>query len=444
MNKLPCSVPQNIAVRNFAKLVREQDPEEVRNMPVFQYAPDSVKKKNRVYLWGNAICGALGNPSFTHPPPRKDLLRTMHRPWRFPFADTHKVVEISCGYGFTVMAGYSNRTHHSVFGTGLNSDFQIGYHCIRKGKPLEILSQPLPIPLPLHNNTTKATKVSCGRAHTIIVTDKEGVFSLGSNCYGQCGCPLIPEKSKGGTPRINKVEGLEGEILQVFCGQDHTMFLTSSGEVYSCGWGADGQTGLGHYDNQGIPAKVRGDIEGEKVVQLSGAADCVLAVTEKGDVFGWGNSEYGQLNSVTDQQQVNIPRHICMKNIGKVRQVASGGTMCAVLSEQGNVHVWGYGILGQGPAVTHLKEPTLLPQPLFGLNEFNIDVEVTQITCGLSHFAAVTNKGFLYMWGRNRSNCLGLGRPDDQYFPYKISVPAEVKKVSCGVDHTAVICKPFA
>lgn len=36
--------------------------------------------------------------------------------------------------------------------------------------------------------------------------------------------------------------------------------------------------------------------------------------------------------------------------------------------------------------------PTLLPEPLFGANEFNDDVEVKQITCSLSHFAAVTSK----------------------------------------------------
>lgn len=65
---------------------------------------------------------------------------------------------------------------------------------------------------------------------------------------------------------------------QVVCGQDHTLFLTQSGAVYSCGWGADGQTGLGHYNNQGIPVKVKGDIEGEKIVQISSAADCVLAI----------------------------------------------------------------------------------------------------------------------------------------------------------------------
>lgn len=34
-------------------------------------------------------------------------------------------------------------------------------------------------------------------------------------------------------------------VWQVVCGQDHSLFLTDKGEVYSCGWGADGQTGRG-------------------------------------------------------------------------------------------------------------------------------------------------------------------------------------------------------
>lgn len=32
----------------------------------------------------------------------------------------------------------------------------------------------------------------------------------------------------------------------------------------------------------------------------------VFFIPDKGDVFGWGNSEYAQLNSATDKQQVLI------------------------------------------------------------------------------------------------------------------------------------------
>ena len=30
---------------------------------------------------------------------------------------------------------------------------------------------------------------------------------------------------------------------QLACGMDHTLLLSDEGEVFSCGWGADGQTG---------------------------------------------------------------------------------------------------------------------------------------------------------------------------------------------------------
>jgi len=79
-------------------------------------------------------------------------------------------------------------------------------------------------------------------------------------------------------------------IQNVVCGQDHTMFLTETGSVLACGWGSDGQTGLGHYNNQHHPDNVEGDIKNEKIVKISSAGDCVLALNDKGEVFGWGNS----------------------------------------------------------------------------------------------------------------------------------------------------------
>lgn len=40
------------------------------------------------------------------------------------------------------------------------------------------------------------------------------------------------------------------------------------------------------------------------VVQLATYGDCCLAVSAEGGLFGWGNSEYLQLASVTDSTQV--------------------------------------------------------------------------------------------------------------------------------------------
>lgn len=61
----------------------------------------------------------------------------------------------------------------------------------------------------------------------------------------------------------------------------YSLFLTKDGEVYSCGLGADGQTGLGHYRTEWKPTKVEGAIKGEVIVKVVSTCDSVLAINGK-------------------------------------------------------------------------------------------------------------------------------------------------------------------
>ena len=89
-------------------------------------------------------------------------------------------------------------------------------------------------------------------------------------------------------------------------------------------------------------------------------------------------------------------------------------------TDAGQVFVWGYGILGKGPVVDRSQEPTAIPLTLFGCNEFNTETKISSIYGGLSQFAAITNAGDLYIWGRNRFGSLGLGHLNNQFFPIKV------------------------
>lgn len=67
--------------------------------------------------------------------------------------------------------------------------------------------------------------------------------------------------------------------------------------------------------------------------------------------------------------------------------------MCSYCNaEEGNVFVWGYGILGKGPNLIETAVPEMIPPSLFGWSDFNPDIRVTHVHCGLSHFAALTSK----------------------------------------------------
>ncbi|XP_064152156.1 RCC1-like G exchanging factor-like protein isoform X3 [Loxodonta africana] len=277
---------------------------------------------------------------------------------------------------------------------GLNQDSQLGFHRSPKDKSrgYEYVLEPSPVPLPLDRpQETRVLQVSCGRAHSLILTDGEGVFSMGNNSYGQCGRKVVENEIYSESHKVHRMQDFDGQVVQVACGQDHSLFLTDKGEVYACGWGADGQTGLGHYNVSSVPTKLGGDLAGVNIIQVATYGDCCLAVSADGDVFGWGNSEYLQLASITDSTQVNVPRCLPFSGVGKVKQAACGGTGCAVLNGEGHVFVWGYGILGKGPNLLETALPEMIPPTLFGLTELNPEIQVSRIRCGLSHFAALTS-----------------------------------------------------
>lgn len=56
-------------------------------------------------------------------------------------------------------------------------------------------------------------------------------------------------------------------------------------------------------------------------------------ISDKGDVFGWGNNEYSQMPLPNDSQQISTPTYIKMlEYLGKIKTVASGGSFCVALN----------------------------------------------------------------------------------------------------------------
>jgi hypothetical protein len=419
---------------------------------VMQMKAKRMRTSTKVYVWGLAETGALGLAAQLQNHKRPEM-KIARYPKRQSFGEYHQIVDACAGYGFTVFAvkPHEDYNNYTLYGTGLNSDSQIGYHRLRGNthQPMEILIYPAPIELPkrTHDEIVQVTKVASGRAHTVAIGDNGIVYTLGNNAYGQCGRQIVDDENYFGSQVVTMLESstFNGEELKdVTCGQDHTIFITKSGKLFSCGWSADGQTGLGHYNNQQEPSLIEGDIKNENIVKVSCAGDCVLALNDKGEVFGWGNSEYNQILLDSNEQQINVPIQLKYLNkLGKIIDVAAGGSFSMILNEEGTVFVWGYGMLGFGPKVDYCKLPTAIPQTIFGRNAFNPNLNVISINCGLYHMAAITSENDLFMWGRNKCGCLGIGHEKDQPYPFKANVAAKVERILCGVDHSVALAKPF-
>nr|CAB3265494.1 Williams-Beuren syndrome chromosomal region 16 protein homolog [Phallusia mammillata] len=409
-------------------------------------------RQNRLHVCGFSLTGALGVLELPMPEHVRGKMTRVESQTKPYLLYLEKISYADCGYGFSLFAT-SRKKGTRVFGCGVNTDSQVGFHKSRIFKPkpgeqsnpsLAYVMTPGPIPLPMKQpGLTKVLEVACGRAHALILTDNEGIFCLGNNSFGQCGRDIIDGEIYINSKRVHIIphSHFDDRIVKIVCGMDHSLFLSESGEVYSCGWGADGQTGLGTYEKTSTPTKVGGILAGVKIKKVSSFADTTLAVSDEGQVFAWGSTEYRQLASVSDSTQVIEPVLLPFQECGKIIDAACGGSACMILNENGEVFVWGYGILGKGPELESTSWPSQIPMTLFGQTNFNPDIKVTQIACGLSHFAAINSSGELFTWGKNKHGCLGLGNSKDHFFPWKVFVGSEVINVKCGVDHTIIMSK---
>ncbi|XP_064111602.1 RCC1-like G exchanging factor-like protein [Macrobrachium nipponense] len=428
-------------VRGKTKYRKPMDPSHADEVPEFQFVGLRNKADTLAYVWGVADHGGLGRASFLRPDPKSRQKRMHYRftPHRLGLGEYYEVKDLACGYGFTLFA--VNDSSVSCFGTGLNTDSQIGNQVNTKKNRLGMLISPGPLDIPL-TNQAKVKKVAAGRAHTVMLTDSAGVWTVGNNAYGQCGRPVITDEDYSRKSVYHQIRVLEDKKIEhIECGQDTSFFLSGDGVVYSCGWSADGQTCRGHYNNEPNVGPIVGDVEGEKIIKVSCRGDCALALSDKGEVFGWGNNEYHQLSSVTQEMQIHTSRKMDLPGVGRIVDIASGGTMCLALNEDGDVFSWGFGFLGKGPEVSYSKTPVQIPSTLLGRTPLTPEAKVVSVYSGVNSFAAVNNIDSLYTWGKNPGGCLGLGHLKDQYFPFRVALAGGIRKVSIGVDHMAVLVK---
>lgn len=62
--------------------------------------------------------------------------------------------------------------------------------------------------------------MAAGRAHTLVLTNTDGVYALGSNAYGQCGRKIIANEDFSKLRNVNNIT-LNDDISKIICGQDH-------------------------------------------------------------------------------------------------------------------------------------------------------------------------------------------------------------------------------
>ncbi|KAL1321543.1 hypothetical protein HN51_066382 [Arachis hypogaea] len=201
---------------------------------------------------------------------------------------------------------------------------------------------------------------------------------------------------------------------------------------------------------------------GVKITSVAAGGRHTLALSDVGQVWGWGYGGEGQLGLGSRVKMVSSPHVIpCMESTsGKdrsstahqgsgagaqvskvpgsyVKEIACGGRHSAVVTDAGALLTFGWGLYGQcgqGNNADQLR-PTLVPSLL--------STTVEKIAAGLWHTLCVTVDGHIYAFGGNQFGQLGTGSDQPETLPKQLEASRFENKhssmVSCGARHSALL-----
>ncbi|WMS40912.1 Ig-like domain-containing protein [Acuticoccus sp. MNP-M23] len=272
---------------------------------------------------------------------------------------------------------------------------------------------------------------SAGNHFSIFLdTETNTVYGAGENLYGQLG--------QGGpgfdvnTPvPLEMPDGFNETIVSVSAGMLHGSLLTESGDVYVWGFGNTGRLGLGDQENRFAATKLTGVLDDANVVIVENGNGVSFAITDTGDLYGWGQNTSGQLG-LGDEVNRYEPAKIDID--GKtVVSVSSGTSHTLVLTSDGAVYGFGGNRDGEADpdALEGPGDPVneiLTPQLVEGLPD-----DIVSVTADTSTSFAVTSDGRVFGWGENEFGQLFVGDDNgDGTFTrtdYKVLEPRELTEL---------------
>ena len=343
-----------------------------------------------------------------------------------------------------------------VYTWGCNDDGALGRVTTGSDDGEEYLPRKVALP-----EGVKVVKVSAGDSHTAALTTDGEVYAWGSyrDGSGVIGLTSTIVGKKGLHVKIFPTSADTTAVAtKIASGNDHTVIMTDSGDIYTNGTGEQGQLGrvkecFGHrggrrgLDKVLTPQRVRLRKKVYFTDIFCGSYSTYALCRDDPQVYAWGLNNYGQLGDGTTVNYYNpkvidsltqlrgtVDSHFC---------IGAGQQHAIVATGDGHTYAIGraeYGRLGLGEGAAETSTPTIIPA-LEG-------VEVSSVACGEQVSFAVTKSGCLYSWGAATSLQLGVGEEDeDALEPTEVKSKNlnpetdEVLAVAAGGQHSVVLVR---
>eukprot|EP01130_Rhizamoeba_saxonica_P019014 TRINITY_DN9735_c0_g1_i1.p1 TRINITY_DN9735_c0_g1~~TRINITY_DN9735_c0_g1_i1.p1 ORF type:complete len:419 (-),score=133.24 TRINITY_DN9735_c0_g1_i1:54-1310(-) len=333
----------------------------------------------------------------------------------------------------------NNSVEGSVYTWGSNDAGQLGVSGQKK-KPTAVKNL----------QDLNLLQFEAGKEHNLVIetskhTRGRHLYSFGNNESGVLG--------RGDSGEIIRdadvIDDFDGKkIVQVSTGESHVLALSSQGHVYSWGIYKNNGENVGFKsdrdENEAAETPEYFEELGEVfVVQVASTANMSIALSDRGDLYEWGNKPYGSGRASRSTSHPLSPQR-CVVNAGKVIAVYGGGNHCIALGIHGEVYAWGlnnYGQLGHGGTRTKAR-----PSKIKGFADMLPEVEedshpVNDVSCGFNHSVVLDREGNVFTFGNNEYGQLGLGHNDEVVGPQKVDFfdGKNVISVASGYNHNLAL-----
>ena len=275
---------------------------------------------DQIYVWGSDTWGQLG------------LGSQQSRFYSLPQVCSYsvRVLQVACGEEHALLL----TPEGVLYAFGSNADGRLGIG----DRSISLRSMPTLVP---DLASCPVVGISCGAGHSAAVSASGDLYTWGQGRHGALGTG--GSLNHWAPQQVSFPSGYT--VKAVFCGGRHTSALVNDpasahSTVYICGAGEAGQLGLGRKDSQLVLKRVH--LEAEVTAVAPGYAH-TLFLTSSGSVYSTGSNASGQLGT---GNRKSVKRPVLIAGLSEVAHIAAG-TQSAAITRDSKLYLWGSGVFGE-------------------------------------------------------------------------------------------------
>jgi len=265
----------------------------------------------------------------------------------------------------------------------------------------------------------KIVDISCGEEHSMALDSNGNVYVWGRNNYYQLGNSIDTFKTEP-----TKITNLSN-IKKINAGNSNSFAVTQDNLVYAWGLNANGECGVGSYTNKITITKTKYLTD---IIDIKPGRNHTIALKSTGEVFVTGSNLYGELgNGNTEIGKTNLFTKV--QSLNNIVEIASGESHCISVKDDGSVFVWGSNTYG-GTGTGILQTKNYSPVVVSGLNNIRF------ASAGKGYSLLIDSNNDVLVSGLNNFGQLGNNTKTDLATFTKLSTISQLISADSGIGYT--------